>query len=65
MARAFAEVALLAPRAVVAGRRTGNVVLAGADRTLGIARLRGGDRDALDPGEVAVLAADATVLHDR
>ncbi|MEA2358398.1 MAG: hypothetical protein QOI62_1658 [Solirubrobacteraceae bacterium] len=65
MARAFAEVVLLAPRAVVAGRRTGNVVLAGADRTLGLARLRGGDRDALGPGEVAVLAADATVLHDR
>jgi hypothetical protein len=65
MARAFAEVVLLAPRAVVAGRRTGNVVLAGADRTLGLARLRGGDRDVLGPGEVAVLAAGATVLRDR
>jgi spermidine synthase len=65
MARAFAEVVLLAPRAVVAGRRTGNVVLAGADRTLPRARLRGGDRDVLGPGEVAVLAAGATVLRDR
>jgi spermidine synthase len=65
---AFAEVVALAPRAVLAGRRTGNVVLAGADRTLALARLRaraGADHDVLGPDEVAVLAADAAPLRDR
>jgi spermidine synthase len=64
---AFAEVVLLAPRAVVAGRRTGNVVLAAADRTLGLARLRARarDHDVLGPDEVAVLAEGATPLRDR
>ena len=65
---AFAEVVLIAPRAVVAGRRTGNVVLAGADRTLSLARLRaraGSDHEVLAPAEVAVLAEGAAVLRDR
>ena len=65
---AFAEVVLLAPRGVVGGRRTGNVVLAAADRTLSIARLRArarGDHEVLDPAEVAVLAEGAGVLRDR
>jgi spermidine synthase len=64
---AFSEVVLLAPRAVVAGRRTGNVVLAAADRTLSLARLRARarDHDVLGPDEVAVLAEDATPLRDR
>jgi len=64
---AFAEVVLLAPRAVVAGRRTGNVVLAAADRTLGLARLRARarDHDVLGRDEVAVLAEGATPLRDR
>jgi spermidine synthase len=65
---AFAEVVLIAPRAVLAGRRTGNVVLAGADRTLSLARLRaraGAEREVLAPAEVAVLAEDAAVLRDR
>jgi hypothetical protein len=59
---------LLAPRAVVAGRRTGNVVLAAADRTLSLARLRARartDREVLGPDEVAVLAEGATPLRDR
>jgi len=65
---AFAEVVLIAPRAVVAGRRTGNVVLAGADRTLSLARLRaraGSQHEVLAPAEVAVLAEGATLLRDR
>jgi hypothetical protein len=65
---AYAEVVLIAPRAVVAGRRTGNVVLAAADRTISLARLRtraGNDHEVLAPAEVAVLAEDAAVLRDR
>jgi spermidine synthase len=64
---AFAEVVLLAPRAVIAGRRTGNVVLAAADRTLALARLQAratGDHEVLGPDEVAVLADGAPVLRD-
>ena len=65
---AFAEVVLIAPRAVVSGRRTGNVVLAGADRTLSLTRLRARARKAhevLAPAEVAVLTEGAAVLRDR
>jgi spermidine synthase len=65
---AFAEVVLMAPRAVVAGRRTGNVVLAAADRTLSLARLRArarGEREVLAPDEVALLAEGAAILRDR
>jgi hypothetical protein len=65
---AFSEVILLAPRAVIAGRRTGNVVLAAADRTLSRARLRdraGSDHEVLGRDEVAVLAEGAPVLRDR
>jgi spermidine synthase len=67
LAQAFAEVVLLAPRAVIAGRRTGNLVLAAADRTLSLARLRARARDneVLGPDEVAVLAEGATPLRDR
>jgi spermidine synthase len=64
----YAEVVLVAPRAVVAGRRTGNVVLAAADRTLSLTRLRaraGSDHEVLAPAEVAVLAEGAAVLRDR
>jgi len=63
---AFAEVVLLAPRAVVGGRRTGNVVFAAADRTLSLTRLRArADHEVLAPGEVAVFAEGAAVLRDR
>ena len=68
LVEAFAEVVLIAPRAVVAGRRTGNVVFAAADRTLSLARLRaraGSGHEVLAPPEVAVLAEGATVLSDR
>jgi spermidine synthase len=63
---AFAEVVVLAPRAVVGGRRTGNVVFAAADRTLSLARLRArAGHEVLAPGEVAVFAEGAAVLRDR
>jgi spermidine synthase len=65
---AFSEVVLLAPRAVVAGRRTGNVVLAAADRTLSLARLRaraGHDHEVLGPDEVALLVEGVEPRHDR
>jgi spermidine synthase len=65
---AYAEVVLIAPRGVVAGRRTGNVVLAAAHRTLSLARLRArarGDHEVLAPAEVEVLAEGATILRDR
>jgi spermidine synthase len=63
---AFAEVVVLAPRAVVGGRRTGNVVFAAADRTLSLARLRArADQEVLAPGEVAVFAEGAAALRDR
>lgn len=67
LADAFAEVVLLAPRAVLAGRRTGNVVLAAADRTLSLTRLRARarDREVLGPDEVAVWAEGAAPLRDR
>jgi hypothetical protein len=51
---------------VIAGRRTGNVVFAAADRTLSLTRLRGrGDREVLAPDEVRVLADGAQPLRDR
>ncbi|HEY7619271.1 MAG TPA: fused MFS/spermidine synthase [Solirubrobacteraceae bacterium] len=62
----FFEVVLIAPRAVVAGRRTGNVVFAAADRTLSLARLQARTTDeVLGPAEVAVLAGGAAPLRDR
>ena len=57
-----------APRAVVAGRRTGNVVLGGRDRTLSLARLRARASRAevpAAPDEVALLAEGAAILRDR
>jgi spermidine synthase len=63
---AFAEVVLMAPRAVVSGRRTGNVVFAAADRTLSLGRLRArADHEVLGPPEVAVFAEGAPVLRGR
>ena len=63
---AFSEVVLMAPRAVVSGRRTGNVVFAAADRTLSLGRLRArGAHEVLGPAEVAVFADGGAVLRDR
>jgi spermidine synthase len=67
LVEAFAEVVLLAPRAVVGGRRTGNIVFAAADRTLSLGRLRAraSEHEVLGPAEVAVLAEGTAVLRDR
>ena len=67
LARVFFEVVLLAPRQVIAARRTGNVVLAAANRTVSLTRLRAraSDHEVLGPDEVAVLADQAAPLHDR
>src|SRR3954454_18051266 len=48
VAAAFAETLLLAERAVISGRRTGNLVVAAADRTLPVAKLRKRSQDVLD-----------------
>ena len=48
---------------MVAGRRTGNVVFAAADRTLSLGRLQARATDeVLGPAEVAVLADGAAPL---
>ena len=65
---AFAEVVVLAPRGVLSGRRTGNLVFAAADRTLAIARLRvlaRAEAEILGPEAVAVLADGAAPLRDH
>ena len=65
---AYAEVGLFAPRAVLAGQRSGNVVLAAADRTISLARLRAraaATDEVLARAGGAVLAEGATVLRDR
>ena len=63
----FPETVLLAPRAVLAGRRTGNLVVAAATRTLPLARLRRAseDWDVLDREQVEAWCAGAKVLRDR
>ena len=63
---AFPETILLAPRAVLAGRRTGNLVLAAAARTLPIARLRrpAGDWDVLDREQTLAWCDGAKTLRD-
>src|SRR4051812_21052337 len=63
---AFPETLLLAPRAVLAGRKTGNLVLAAAARTLPVARLRraSGDWDVLDREQAEGWCAGAKPLRD-
>ena len=63
---AFPETVLMAPRAVLAGRRTGNLVVAAATRTLPLARLRraSGDWDVLDREQAEAGCAGAKVLRD-
>jgi spermidine synthase len=63
---AFPDVVLLAPRPVLAGRRTGNLVLAAAPRTLPLARLRKAsqDWDVLDREQALAWCGDARVLRD-
>ncbi|HEX4669982.1 MAG TPA: fused MFS/spermidine synthase [Solirubrobacterales bacterium] len=63
---AFPETVLLAPRTVLAGRRTGNLVVAAAARTLPLARLQkaSGDWDVLDREQAEAWCAGAKTLRD-
>jgi hypothetical protein len=55
---------LLAERQVLAGRRTGNLVVAAADRTLPVAKLRRRSAEVLDREGVEVWCDGAKVLKD-
>jgi spermidine synthase len=60
----FAETVLLAERPVLAGRRTGNLVVAAADRTLPVAKLVRRSQDVLDRESVELWCAGAKPLRD-
>jgi spermidine synthase len=60
----FSETVLLAERQVLSGRRTGNLVVAAADRTLPVERLRRRSQDVLDREAVEVWCAGAKPLKD-
>ena len=64
IAGAFAETLLLAERQVLTGRRTGNLVVAAADRTLPVAKLRRRGGDVLDRGAVDVWCEGSKPLRD-
>jgi len=64
IAAAFSETLLLAERPVLAGRRTGNLVVAAADRTLPVARLRARSQDVLDREAVEIWREGARPLRD-
>jgi hypothetical protein len=64
IARAFSQTLLLAERPVLTGRRTGNLVVAAADRTLPVARLRARSGDVLDAEAVDVWCEGAKPLKD-
>src|SRR4051794_39652111 len=64
IAAAFAETLLLAERPVLAGRRTGNLVVAAADRPPPGAKLRKGSGDVLEREAVEVWCEGARVLKD-
>lgn len=64
LAAAFSETVLLAERPVLAGRRTGNLVVAAADRTLPVAKLRKRSQDVLDRESVELWCEGAKVLRD-
>jgi len=61
---AFSETLLLAERPVLTGRRTGNLVVAAADRTLPVAKLRRRSQDVLDRGAVEVFCEGVKPLKD-
>jgi len=63
IAAAFSETLLLAERPVLSGRRTGNLVVAAADRTLPVARLRRRG-ELLDSEAVDVWCKGGRVLRD-
>ena len=64
IAATFSETLLLAERPVLAGRRTGNLVVAAADRTLPVARLRARSQDVLDREAVEIWREGARPLRD-
>ena len=64
LARAFSETVLLAERPVLSGRRTGNLVVAAADRTLPVAKLARRSQDVLDREAVELWCEGAKVLRD-
>jgi spermidine synthase len=64
IADAFAETLVLAERQVLSGRRTGNLVVAAADRTLPVAKLRRRSGDVLDREAVEVWCEGARPLKD-
>ena len=64
IAGAFSEALLLAERPVLSGRRTGNLVVAAADRTLPVAKLRRRSEDVLDREAVEVWCENAKPLKD-
>jgi spermidine synthase len=63
----FAEVVALAPRSILSGRRAGNLVLAAADRTLPLAKLRKrarGEAEVLGREEIEAWCGAARPLQD-
>jgi spermidine synthase len=60
----FSETVLLAERPVLSGRRTGNLVVAAADRTLPVAKLARRSQDVLDREAVEVWCEGAKPLKD-
>src|SRR4051794_1339235 len=60
----FPETLLLAERQVLSGRRTGNLVVAAATRTLPVAKLRKRSQDVLDREAVEVWCEGAKPLRD-
>jgi spermidine synthase len=63
----FANVVAIAPRPILTGRRTGNLVLAASDRTLSTAKLRKrahDEADVLDRDELTVWIEGAKPLRD-
>jgi len=64
IAAAFSETLLLAERPVLASRRTGNLVVAAAHRTLPVARLRARSQDVLDREAVEIWCEGARPLRD-
>jgi hypothetical protein len=60
----FSETVLLAERPVLSGRRTGNLVVAAADRTLPVAKLAARSRDVLDRESAELWCEGAKVLRD-
>ena len=64
IAAAFSEMLLLAERPVLASRRTGNLVVAAAHRTLPVARLRARSQDVLDREAVEIWCEGARPLRD-